>query len=61
MPQVHIDGAFGLWAAASADPKRRALVAGAEQADSWATDLHKILNVPYGMSYSASYSVSYWW
>ena len=42
---VHVDGAFGLWAAAA--PARRALVDGAERADSWATDGHKWLNVPY--------------
>ncbi len=42
---VHVDGAFGLWAMAS---KRKAyLGSGIEQADSWATDAHKWLNVPY--------------
>jgi glutamate/tyrosine decarboxylase-like PLP-dependent enzyme len=65
---VHVDGAFGLWAAAS--PSTRHLVTGIERADSWAVDGHKWLNVPYdtgfvfcadgtahtgSMSYTAAY------
>ncbi len=50
---LHVDGAFGLWAAA--DPARRQLVEGVGLADSWTTDAHKWLNVPYdsGLSFVA--------
>jgi glutamate/tyrosine decarboxylase-like PLP-dependent enzyme len=48
---VHVDGAFGLWAAAV--PRRAHLLSGFFEADSWATDCHKWLNVPYdsGMAF----------
>ena len=67
---VHVDGAFGLWAAAC--PTRAHLVAGVKQADSWSVDAHKWLNVPHdsgmvivrnpehlraAMSMSASYHI----
>ncbi len=42
---LHVDGAFGLWAAAS--PELARLVGGLSAADSWATDAHKTLNTPY--------------
>jgi glutamate/tyrosine decarboxylase-like PLP-dependent enzyme len=50
---VHVDGAFGLWAAVS--PSRKHLMTGIQLADSWATDAHKWLNVPYdsGLAFCA--------
>lgn len=50
---VHVDGAFGMWAAAS--DQLRPMVAGLAEADSWATDAHKWLNVPYdsGLAFCA--------
>jgi glutamate/tyrosine decarboxylase-like PLP-dependent enzyme len=47
---VHVDGAMGLWC--NAVPELRHLLAGAERADSWATDGHKWLNVPYDCGYA---------
>jgi len=47
---VHVDGAFGLWAAGS--PNYKHLVQGIEQADSWATDGHKLLNVPFDSGFA---------
>ena len=47
---VHVDGAMGLWC--NAVPGLRHLLAGAERADSWATDGHKWLNVPYDCGYA---------
>jgi glutamate/tyrosine decarboxylase-like PLP-dependent enzyme len=59
---IHVDGAFGLWAAVS--DSLRPLVAGSDRADSWATDAHKWLNVPYdsGIAFTAhpeSHSASF--
>ena len=47
---VHVDGAMGLWC--NSVPELRHLLAGAELADSWATDGHKWLNVPYDCGYA---------
>ena len=47
---THVDGAFGLWMAAS--PARASVVAGVEEADSWSTDGHKWLNVSYDSGFS---------
>ena len=47
---VHVDGAFGLWAATS--PEHQRFTEGVEEADSWATDGHKWLNVPYDCGYA---------
>ncbi len=47
---IHVDGAFGLWARAC--PQRKHLAAGAEDADSWATDGHKWLQTPYDCGYA---------
>jgi glutamate/tyrosine decarboxylase-like PLP-dependent enzyme len=49
---VHVDGAFGLWAGAAGDPGIRALATGADRANSWATDGHKTLNVPYDCGFA---------
>jgi glutamate/tyrosine decarboxylase-like PLP-dependent enzyme len=48
--RVHVDGAFGLWAAAS--PRYRFHLAGVDRADSWVTDGHEWLNVPYDCGYA---------